>query len=61
MKEEALRLKELLLNQIPEIKEKDKIRWKEVGTRMNFKLLCIFLKENAIPTKTLNLMGNKHY
>ena len=45
---------------MPEIKEKDEIRWNEVGTGMNFELLCTLLKGNVIPTKTLDLGGNIH-
>ena len=57
MKEEALRIGERLLNQMPEIREEDKILWNEKGAGENFRLLCTLLKGNAIPTKLLNLDG----
>ena len=60
MKEESLRIGERLLNQMPEIREENEIKWNEKGTGENFRLLCILLKGNAIRTKTLNLFGNNH-
>ena len=57
VKEEALRIGEELLNKMPEIKEKDKIRWNKKGAGQNFRLLCTLLKENAVPMKTLIIHG----
>ena len=59
VKEEALRIGERFLNQMPEIREENEIKWKK-GTGESFRLLCTLLKGNAIRTKTLNLYSNNH-
>ncbi len=53
MKEEMKKENELL-KKMPELKSKEIIIWKENGAGENLRSLCTLLKENAIPTKTLN-------
>ena len=44
---------EELLNKMPELKTEEEICWNETGAGGYFISLCALLKENAIPTKTL--------
>ena len=55
VKEEALRLGEGLLNEMPELRTNDYISWNKEGVGENFRMLCILLKGNAIPTQSLDL------
>ena len=59
MKEEALRIGEDLLNEIPELKTSKITIWKGDGSRKDLRLLFVLLKENAIPTKVLNVTSMK--
>ena len=43
-----------LLDKMPELKTAKEIYWEETGAGKNLRLLCTLLKENAIPTETLN-------
>ncbi len=42
-----------VVGQIPKLKTKEEIVWKETGAGENLRLLSELLKRNAIPTKTL--------
>ena len=48
-----------LMRNVPELKTNNVVEWKEEGVGENFKLLCILLKGNAIPTKELYLCCEK--
>ena len=65
MKDKELRRREdlkeggKLLKRRPKLKPEEELRWKEEGAGEKLRMLCELLKGNAIPTKSLNLVGDE--
>ena len=60
MNEKAWKKGEELMKKIPELKTDKKVEWRK-GAGDNFRLMCELLKINAIPTKKLELSGDRKW